>query len=206
MGRLNDGLRRVARAPVRPFARYFNRRFEDVHGHLDNETESVRARLDDTLTTTQVLQDRVATDVEVISELTIGFERLADRFVDRMDKVLAALEQLVDRQPSALSQAHEHAIVDEPADAVFSFAASHEHEPGEISDLLERLRGWLRRDGELVLSLPASIVTNELLRGWEVRERRVLLRGGATEWATGTAAEMADHPEAVVVLRLATTA
>jgi hypothetical protein len=91
-----DTARRVAAAPARPFVRYFNRRFEDVHGHLDNETEFVNTRLEDTLATTRTLQERIATDVEVMSELTIGLERFADRLADQMDSVLGAVQQLRD--------------------------------------------------------------------------------------------------------------
>jgi hypothetical protein len=64
------------------------------------------------------------------------------------------------------------------------------------------LRDWLRRDAELVLSLPASMVTDELLRGWDVREHRVLVRRAANQWEPAAGADSADHPEAVAVLRL----
>ena len=90
-------MRRVAGAPARPFVRYFNRRFEDVHGHLDNETEFVNTRLVETVATTRALQERIATDVQVISELTVGLERLADRFAERVDTLLEALERLPPR-------------------------------------------------------------------------------------------------------------
>jgi hypothetical protein len=199
-------MRRVARAPAQPIERYFNRRFQDVHGHLDNETDAVNARLEGAVATTRALQERVATDVEVVSELTLGLERFVERFDDRMDALLSALERLLGHDAHALSRLQEHTIAGEPGDAAFSFAASHEHEPAEIADLLERLRGWLRRDAELVLSLPASMATDELLRGWDVRERRVLVRRAANQWEPAATAESADHPEAVAVLRLTPSA
>jgi hypothetical protein len=93
-----DTVRRVAGAPARPFVRFFNRRFEDVHGHLDNEADLVNTRLAETLATTRALQERIATDVQVISELTVGLERLADRFAERVDALLEALEHLPPRE------------------------------------------------------------------------------------------------------------
>jgi hypothetical protein len=89
-----DTARRVAAAPARPFVRYFNRRFEDVHGHLDNEIEFVNARLAETVAATRVLQERIATDTEVMSELTIGLERFADRLADRIDGLGEAVDKL----------------------------------------------------------------------------------------------------------------
>jgi hypothetical protein len=101
VGKLSDAVRAVARAPAGPFARYFNRRFEDVHGHLDNETKSLRAQLEATLATTRALQDRIATDVEVVSELTIGLERIVSRLEDRVDALHDELERLRARDVSA---------------------------------------------------------------------------------------------------------
>ncbi len=94
MSTWKDTVRRVAGAPARPFTRYFNRRFEDIHGHLDNETSAMDTRLQETLASTRALQERIATDVEVMSELTIGLERFADRLADRMDAVLEEVEKL----------------------------------------------------------------------------------------------------------------
>ena len=85
MGNLSDALRDAARAPVRPFARFFNRRFEDVHGHVENETAVVNARLDDVVATTRSLQERVTTDLEVLSELTLSLERLVNRLEERVN-------------------------------------------------------------------------------------------------------------------------
>lgn len=155
---MSDIVRRVIRTPARPIERYFNRRFQDVHGHLDNETDAVNVRLDEALASTRVLQERVATDVEVISELTLTLERLVERLDDRLDALLAMLEPLV--------------------------AVRGEHEPAEIKGLLDRVRDGLPHDAELLLSLPASRVTDELLGGWDVLEQR------------------AGDGEAVAVLRL----
>jgi hypothetical protein len=75
--------------------RYFNRRFADLHGHIENETRALTARVDETLAATRALQERVATDLEVVSELTISLERFADRFGARIDEVVDALERAI---------------------------------------------------------------------------------------------------------------
>lgn len=247
MGRLSDFARRLGRAPARPFARYFNHRFEDVHGHLDNETVSITARLEEAVATTRALQERVSNDTEVVSELTIGFERLAERFADRMDEVVSALEQLlrrglhVDRLPE---HAFVHAVIvrlgsgarvidasptseftrtlaslgasvltpgpaedveqwagpDEPADAAFCIAAGSGDAPANVGDLLKRLQGWLRDDGEVVLSLPERVEPAELPDGWDVLERRVFHRRSPEVWEP--APTTSTGAEAVTLLRL----
>ena len=101
MGRVSEALRRLARAPAGPVARYFNRRFEDVHGHLDNESDAVNERLKEAVAATRALQERVATDVEVISELTLELERIAERLEHRVETLLAELERLRDRNATA---------------------------------------------------------------------------------------------------------
>ena len=81
--------------------RYFNRRFADVHGHLDNESVAVNTRLEETLATMRALQERMATDVEVVSELTLGLERIASRLEERVDALAAEVEQLRSRDDRA---------------------------------------------------------------------------------------------------------
>lgn len=78
-----------------PFTRYFDRRFADLHGHIENETRALNARVEETLAATRALQERVATDLEVVSELTISLERFADRFGARIDEVVATLERVL---------------------------------------------------------------------------------------------------------------
>jgi hypothetical protein len=97
MSTWRDSVRRVAGAPARPFVRYFNRRFADVHEHLDNESAAVNAQVEEMLATTRELQERVTTDLEVLSELTLSLERLVRRLEARME----ALELERDRR-------HEH--------------------------------------------------------------------------------------------------
>ncbi len=92
---MSDAGKRAARAPVAPFMRYFNRRFADLHGHIENETRALNARVEETLAATRALQERVATDLEVVSELTLSLERFADRFGDRIDEVVATLERVL---------------------------------------------------------------------------------------------------------------
>jgi hypothetical protein len=95
MGKASESGKRVARASVSPFTRYFNRRFEDLHGHIENETRALTARVDEALAATRALQERVATDLEVVSELTLSLERFADRFGARIDEVVTTLERVL---------------------------------------------------------------------------------------------------------------
>ncbi|MBA2325745.1 MAG: hypothetical protein H0V95_03745 [Actinobacteria bacterium] len=159
MANLRDRARRVARGPATPFLRFFNRRFTDVHGHLDNQTESLT-------TAAQVLQDRVATDVEVVSELALTLERFADRFGHRMDEVLVELRRLM--ATAADSSATRRATL------TFSAADAL----ADQTSLLDRLHEWLAPDGELALTLPAAVAdaAGPSLARWEVVERRAVAR------------------------------
>ena len=237
-------MRRLGRAPARPFARYFNRRFEDVHGHLDNETQSMAARLEDAVATTRALQERVSNDTEVVSELTIGFERLAERLADRMDEVVARVEQqpgphatrnrlpehafahativrlgpgarVIDASPTSdlvptleslgasvvtiTGPSEDWTGLDQPADAAFCLAAGSADAPANLGDLLKRLQSWLRRDGELVLSLSGAMEPGDLVDDWDVLERRVFRRSGEG-WEPATATR--TGVETVTLLRL----
>jgi transcriptional regulator of heat shock response len=85
VSRSRDALGRFGRAPSQLITRYFNRRFADVHEHLDNESAAVNAQVEEMLATTRELQERVTTDLEVLSELTLSLERLVRRLEERME-------------------------------------------------------------------------------------------------------------------------
>jgi hypothetical protein len=85
VSRSRDTAGRVGRGPIRLIAGYFNRRFADVHEHLDNEAAAVNTGVEEMLETTKELQDRVTTDLEVLSELTLSLERLVRRLEERLD-------------------------------------------------------------------------------------------------------------------------
>lgn len=100
VGKLRAAVRRVAKVPGYPLTRYFNRRFADLHLHLDNESDriatAVGGRVDESVTAAQALQDWVASDVETVAELTLTMQRFADRFGDRVDELLVAVRRLLD--------------------------------------------------------------------------------------------------------------
>jgi hypothetical protein len=156
-----DRARRAARGPAAPFLRYFNRRFEDVHGHLDNQTESLT-------TAARGLQERVATDVEVVSELVLTLERFADRFGHRMDEVLAELGHLLAASSTPPG----------PRRAALTLTASDD--PAQLAAVLEPLHEWLSPAGELALTVPSTTADDSgtgigaALPRWEVVERRVV--------------------------------
>ena len=92
MSTLKETANRAARAPAEPILRFANKRFEDLHEHLDNRMDEVQARLDESVAVTRELKRELETDVQVIAELTITLQRFAERFGERVDDVLAALE------------------------------------------------------------------------------------------------------------------
>ncbi len=94
------GGRRRAKESFRVFAgpllAYFDRRFQDVYDRLDE-------RLDR-------LYDRVATEVETISEMTLGMQRFVDTsgqqiedLIAEMSELRAALERLAEERGSEVS-------------------------------------------------------------------------------------------------------
>jgi hypothetical protein len=73
-----DSLRVVAS----PLLAYFDRRFQDVYDRLDE-------RLDR-------LYERVATEVETISEMTLGMQRFVDVSGQQIDDLIAQIDRLRD--------------------------------------------------------------------------------------------------------------
>lgn len=75
--RLHD----VARPLAQPFLGYFDRRFQDVHDRLESRVDQ--------------LAERVTTEVECLSEMTLGMQRFVDLCERRVDDAIAAVSQLV---------------------------------------------------------------------------------------------------------------
>jgi hypothetical protein len=108
MGTLKETAGRAARAPAAPLLEYANRRFEDLHGHLDNRMNEVQAQVEQSLalsrqslTLTRQLKEELDSDVQVIAELTVTLQRFAERFGDRIDEMLAAIEGLLEQRTNA---------------------------------------------------------------------------------------------------------
>jgi regulator of replication initiation timing len=95
LGTLKDTASQTARAAAGPALQYANRRFEDLHHHLDNRIDELQAQVAQTLAETRALRSELDTDVQVIAELTITLQRFAERFGDRVDELLAAVERVL---------------------------------------------------------------------------------------------------------------
>jgi hypothetical protein len=67
-------------AALRPIIDYFDKRFQDLHDHVDDRIANVEAR--------------VATEVETISELTLGMQRFVDTSVRQVGELVTVLRDL----------------------------------------------------------------------------------------------------------------
>lgn len=67
-------------AALRPIVDYFDKRFQDLHDHVDDRISKVEAR--------------VATEVETISELTLGMQRFVDTSVRQVGELVTVLRDL----------------------------------------------------------------------------------------------------------------
>jgi hypothetical protein len=67
-------------AALRPVLDYFDKRFQDLHDHMDERIQRVEAR--------------VATEVETISELTLGMQRFVDTSVRQVGELVTVLRDL----------------------------------------------------------------------------------------------------------------
>jgi hypothetical protein len=112
--------KRALRGAAGPFVGYFDRRFQDVHDHLDRLPFD---RLEAVLR--QELKDaraEVAADTDTIAELSFTLERFADLFTGRMEHLAAQLARL----PADRGLERGSEVVELP----FAFAAAADLERG----------------------------------------------------------------------------
>lgn len=191
-------------AALRPVLDYFDKRFQDLHDHLDDRIQKVEAR--------------VATEVETISELTLGMQRFVDSSVREVAELVTVLRDLSPRgeTPALLSFAlaasqHlpagaqvletgwpgpalgqtllllEHSVVslgveevegwsgaDRPLDAVFAAGPA-----GRLlaPDRLDLFRKWLRPEGFAVLAVQGEAAVDLATDDWDVALQRTFERG-----------------------------
>lgn len=85
--------KRMLRNAARPFVGYFNRRFEDLHTHVDNpaslqHVEAVmHGRFEHLLREIRDIRTEIAADADTIAELAFTLERFADLFTARMEEL-----------------------------------------------------------------------------------------------------------------------
>jgi len=72
--------RPVVSAPLRPVLDYFDKRFQALHDHLEERLSR--------------LEGHVATEVETISELTLGMQRFVGTTVLQVTELISALRDL----------------------------------------------------------------------------------------------------------------
>jgi ABC-type transporter Mla subunit MlaD len=94
----NEEPRRLSlRSATRPVTDYFDRRFTDLHAHLDHRLDTLEARLDrleelvgglDAATRIQA----AAQKADRFDELSMRLERFAGEFATRAERIAAAYE------------------------------------------------------------------------------------------------------------------
>lgn len=165
--------------PASPVVGYFDRSFQRLQDHLDSRLNQ--------------LYDRVATEVETISELTLGMQRFVDVAQQTADATVAKVDGLLD------------SVKPPPTGAA---------DAGLPQALAERLANWVDGDGLLVLSIADGTDNDDdaehladRLADWEIVERRIYARRAARDWEPITdESEPVDEAEdnagvAVVTLR-----
>lgn len=203
-------------AALRPIVEYFDRRFQDLHDHMDARIQQVEAR--------------VATEVETISELTLGMQRFVDTSVRQVGELVTVLRDLpvVGETAALLSFALaasgdlprgaqvlevgwpgptlaetlvllDHTVTrldaagldrwagaDAPLDAVFWSGPVDELAD---TDRLDLFRKWLRPGGMAVLAVlgPAPVDVGQLgLGDWDVALQRTFEQGLLLRATPGT--------------------
>ena len=112
--------KRALRGAASPFIGYFDRRFQDVHEHVDRlPFDRLEAVLRQEL---KEARAEVAADTDTIAELSFTLERFADLFTARMEQLAAQLGRL----PRDRGVEHSSKTVELP----FAFAAAADLERG----------------------------------------------------------------------------
>jgi hypothetical protein len=94
----DDEPRRLSfRSATRPITEYFDRRFTDLHQHLDHRLDVIEGRIDRLETLLGGLDgaDRIeaaAEKADRFDELSARLERFADEFAGRAERIAAAYE------------------------------------------------------------------------------------------------------------------
>jgi hypothetical protein len=91
-----SGVKRAALNAARPFVGYFDRRFQDLHDHIDRQqpASDLNARLDQLVALSRQTREEVAADADTIAELAFTLERFADLFTARMEELVETMFSL----------------------------------------------------------------------------------------------------------------
>ena len=164
----DSAAKRAVRGAAKPFVGYFDRRFQDVHDHLDRlPVDQLEAVLRQELAQTRT---DVAADTDTIAELSFTLERFADLFTARMEQLAGHLA----RVPGQAAAEHGSKVVELPF--AFATAADLEREArvATIRDDDESLSTGLAAlglqvtavDPEGALAHPDVVVVDERVDDW----------------------------------------
>ena len=99
----NDEPRRLSlRSATRPITEYFDKRFTDLHGHLDHRLDAIEARLERLEQLLGGLEsaqrvEAAATKLDRFDEVDARLQRFADEFAARAERLAAAYEAAAPR-------------------------------------------------------------------------------------------------------------
>jgi hypothetical protein len=85
-----SGAKRAALNIVRPLVGYFDRRFQDLHDHLDRQqiVIDLNDRVEQLAALTRQTREDVAANTDTVAELAFTLERFADLFIARMEELV----------------------------------------------------------------------------------------------------------------------
>jgi hypothetical protein len=85
--------KRAAKSAARPLVSYFDRRFQDLHDHLDRQRipSDLESRLDQMVALSRQTRKEVADDADTITEIAFTLERFADLFTARMEEIVETM-------------------------------------------------------------------------------------------------------------------
>jgi hypothetical protein len=113
--------KRALRSAASPFIGYFDRRFQDLHEHLEDQPQLDRLA-DDLREELSRTRADVAADTDTIVELSFTLERFADLFTTRMEELAARI--------AATAQYGGHELGSTIVEVPFAFAAAADIERG----------------------------------------------------------------------------
>jgi hypothetical protein len=113
--------KQALRAIGGPLVVYSDRRFAGVHEHLDERIDRLGVEMGDRFDQLHVM---LASETEILSELSLSLQRFAELFIDRVEELSETIRQQAEaaaptvptESPTTESPATETGTADEPGD------------------------------------------------------------------------------------------
>jgi hypothetical protein len=92
-----SGAKRTVLRLARPLIGYFDRRFQEVHDHLDRQPQlqqlstDINAQLEQVSALSRQTREEVAANADTVTELAFTLERFADLFTARVDEIVETM-------------------------------------------------------------------------------------------------------------------